>query len=314
MKTFHDLSIIIPLGKTDIYLIELLQTFLDSDIPIKYEIILILDLCANYEIEKKLGKYLNQIKITRNNSKNKGPGICRNIGLSIANGKFILFIDSDDLIELNKLVELVSDEEINYSDIVEYNYCLIGEKNIENVRENEFSKYYKNDSDLAFHLLKGEIRDECIFQLYSKDFLLKNHLGFPSGIYEDIEFRYQTLLRAKNVISKNISIYKKRVHKNNITSNNKKIANLNEYYAKLYILSKKISNKNHLEALRYRVVAFAGLLAGQALKNKKGISRKTELQLFQLIFLDWNLEYIRFKNQGLTKRERIIKEYLESLN
>ena len=60
-----------------------------------------------------------QVKIV-NNIENKGVSASRNIGIEIACGEFLLFVDSDDHIDLDSVEKLVSTAISNHADIVSY--------------------------------------------------------------------------------------------------------------------------------------------------------------------------------------------------
>lgn len=115
-RGFYDmkLSIIIPYYKT----LELTKKLLDKLVPQlndEVEVILVDDGCN----EKKLDKY----PITVIHKQNNGVSEARNTGLDKASGKYIAFIDSDDMVSDNYVSRIL--EEINKN----YDYFYISWKN-----------------------------------------------------------------------------------------------------------------------------------------------------------------------------------------
>jgi glycosyltransferase involved in cell wall biosynthesis len=102
------LSMIIPVYNTEKYLEECLDSCLSQDLPYEdYEIICIndgsidgsLDILRGYE-----ARYPNIIVIDQPNG---GVSAARNVGIDIAKGDYVWFIDSDDLIRSNSLKMLL---------------------------------------------------------------------------------------------------------------------------------------------------------------------------------------------------------------
>ena len=103
MKTF--ISIIIPVYNTyEKYLIECLNSFkaLNYD---NYEIIVIDD-GSNQETKDILERYKDDLKLNIIRQENKGISASRLVGINIAKGDYILFVDSDDIIDSNALSNL----------------------------------------------------------------------------------------------------------------------------------------------------------------------------------------------------------------
>ena len=103
MNTFF--SIIIPVYNTyEKYLIECLESFKQLKYD-NYEIILIDD-GSNQETKNILEQYKKILKLNIIHQENKGISASRLLGIDVAKGDYILFIDSDDIINENALVYL----------------------------------------------------------------------------------------------------------------------------------------------------------------------------------------------------------------
>ena len=100
-------SIIIPYYKKKDYIKKTINSILKQTYE-KFEIIIIND--EPGELSKNILSFLkkkdSRIKII-NNKKNIGAGKSRNKGINIAKGKYIAFIDSDDLWKKNKLLKQI---------------------------------------------------------------------------------------------------------------------------------------------------------------------------------------------------------------
>ena len=97
------ISIIIPVYNTEKYLKKCLDSIINQTLK-SLEIICIDD-CSTDNCLHILKEYQlkdNRIKIIEQ-KENKGQGVARNLGLNIAEGEYIMFLDPDDWLELNAL-------------------------------------------------------------------------------------------------------------------------------------------------------------------------------------------------------------------
>ncbi len=96
-------SIIIPYYKKKILIKKTLNSVLKQSYN-NFEIIIVYDdpLKTDYMYLNKITKKYKKIKIFINN-KNLGAGYSRNRGIKFARGKYIAFIDADDIWKRNKL-------------------------------------------------------------------------------------------------------------------------------------------------------------------------------------------------------------------
>jgi glycosyltransferase involved in cell wall biosynthesis len=133
-----------------------------------------------------------KFKLIRNKI-NRGPGYSRNIGLFNASGDYVLFLDSDDMINLNLINEQCIYSK-NNCDIFIFNTAIT----------NLSSTVYSYDNFILENLLSFLKRDgdsispiptACL--LFKRTFLIDNCLYFPT-IYrksEDTIFKLRVLLR-----------------------------------------------------------------------------------------------------------------------
>ena len=213
-----ELSIIIPIYNVEKYLEECLESIYCIQ-NISKEIILVNDKSPDNSykiIEKYKKKYLLET-IVINHELNKGLAEARNSGLKIARGKYVSFIDSDDIILPKQYEEcflLNKDYDLE---------IILG--NGKYYKENKIKEKFRRDRKIKqFGITTGKIILENMIKLnsyyemvwlnfYKRDFLIKNNIDFYKGLlHEDTLFNFLALLKANKVkyINKNFYLYRQR--------------------------------------------------------------------------------------------------------
>lgn len=117
------LSIIVPVHNTETYLPECVHSIADQSLFPRVELLLIdndsTDNSAN--ICKEFASKSENIHFFKQNQ--NGVSAARNLGLTKATGKYIMFIDSDDYIAPGMLEKLFRFAEIKCADMVCFTYC-----------------------------------------------------------------------------------------------------------------------------------------------------------------------------------------------
>lgn len=119
----YDISIIIPVYNCEEYITECFNSLLKQHYNFnRIQVIMIDDGSKDnsFEVCKKLkGSHDNVIAITKENG---GVSSTRNLGMSLAEGKYILFLDADDYLSDNAIKDIVAffDEHCDEIDVVTY--------------------------------------------------------------------------------------------------------------------------------------------------------------------------------------------------
>lgn len=193
-----------------------------ANVSPSYEIVVVDDRSSDgtYSLIQSLLMGLElPISILRLN-KNEGPGIARNEGVQASSGKFIMFLDSDDQLDLGELTKLEFylgeyEKEILYFDFT------IEEKEADIIRSNIPRRDYLYFSDrkrLLNGWLEWRIFQECMFAVYRRDFLENNRIVFQGGYYEDIFFGLQCVAKVTQYELCHFKVYRKVKTANSITS------------------------------------------------------------------------------------------------
>ena len=198
------LSIIIPAYNAEHYLGECLDSCLNQDLPVEdYEIIVVNDGSADatLEVAEKWAGLHNNIKVL--SQENQGPSIARNKAIDLAQGEFIMFIDSDDYIVEHSLSTLLA-RCIN-EDLDMLRFCAANVIEGKAIRRIE---YGTTEVMPGKELLKTSFQVCAPFSIYRKSFLDKAGLRFHPGIlHEDNEFTPRAYYKASRVGSCNDIIY-----------------------------------------------------------------------------------------------------------
>lgn len=135
-----------------------------------------------------------------------GAGIPSNVGIDMALGKYIAFVDSDDWLSPGALGDLLDTAEQFDAEVVVGDFNLFQEDTRE-VRQ----AYDKNSwaglpqkTVISAENFPGIFRLSPVpwRKLYNKEFLLKNSIAYPEGdyFYEDNPLHWRVLAHAKRVV------------------------------------------------------------------------------------------------------------------
>ena len=192
----NKISIIIPVYNTEKYLEKCLSSIINQNIK-ELEIICINDgsLDNSLAILEKFAKLDKRIRII--NQLNQGVSVARNSGLNIAQGEYIMFVDSDDWLEQNCLETIYNLAKQNDVDILEFRHdAYLGGKRCSGNFDN--LKKYRSNKNIAENVqLLYVIWDK----LYKREFLIKNNIVFPKGLInaEDGIFNLECLYASPNI-------------------------------------------------------------------------------------------------------------------
>lgn len=151
---------------------------------------------------------------------NSGPGVARNIGIKVAQGEYIAFLDSDDLWEPTFLEALLRSatandrqKDLSYCQLRYRGGCKDGQEHSNPVlKSGEFTPVKKK------HFLNRFVTFSVCF-LFRKSFLLENNLWFPANKNsEDTNFLTRCLLLAETIACVDTPLYIYNVRENSLTT------------------------------------------------------------------------------------------------
>ena len=201
-------SVIIPMFNTEKYIGECLESLLEQTMP-DFEAIVVDDYSTDRSteiVENYIDRFDGRLILIRLEKNSGNPGTPRNIGLNIAVGKYLFFMDSDDRLKNDALEKLYNVAEEYHADAVESvtNYYLRkGDGD-----EFRLSQYSRRIARLTFEQydIERRIRD-CIDEKFEvvpwTKFVRRQCLAERRAIFpptyaaDDAGFTFQCALSAK---------------------------------------------------------------------------------------------------------------------
>lgn len=249
------LSIIIPIYNVEKYIRTCLKSVFRQNINEDYfEVILVNDGTKDNSIE-----VINDIINKHNNiivleQENQGLSAARNTGLAKASGKYILFLDSDDMLVDNTIPNLLQATKDKTPDLIVADFIKMPDAEITNniaFNPTDTSELELTGKELFANHLNPR---ECYVwrTLYRRTFLTDNNIQFIPGIYfEDVPFTTECYLKANKCVRMSCLFYIYRQREASICSSLdiRKIYDLNTIVARLcemhqqYQLPKYIEDK-----------------------------------------------------------------------
>lgn len=251
-KIEYDLSIIVPTYNNRDKIKNCIESVLCQNINYRYEVIIIDDGSTDNTLE-----ILNEYKDKQNfkiiSQENLGVAAARNRGLQVCRGKYIMFIDSDDIISEDCIEILMNETKVDNFDIIEGNYL-----NIYGHETKTIGKPLWN-SDFSINLDENpefilNIKGYPWGRIYSRK--LWEKVEFPCGFdYEDTVIKFIVFRQATKFRYVNHVVYNYYIDKKSITNKLKgSIKSLDTFYILEYLIKLNMKLNLKFDPVLYKIV------------------------------------------------------------
>ena len=244
-----DVSVVIPVYNVSKFLRECLDSVLIQSLK-NIEVICINDGSTDNSLDILQEYACKDSRIVVIDQKNMGVGKTRNVGINVARGKYIVFLDPDDFYPSQNLLEIL------HANIIKHNVDICGGCFAE-YRNGKYKTSFDREGLLWGYVFEKEglIRySDWQFEygyhrfLYRTEFLRKNEIYYPPLIrFQDPPFLVHAMICAKEFYALTDLTYAIRCGHQKINWTTEKVADL--LRGLLYNL--KISRKYNLSKLHY---------------------------------------------------------------
>lgn len=179
--------------------------------------VVIIDDCSTEDYQKIIDSYKGKLDVKYTKLQNNvGPGSARNIGLKIATGEFVVFMDVDDYIDSNIFNILDNNESYKY-DIVVFDYYTFCNGRLHRQESVINSKYeIENTNDLSKRIINS-----VWGKLFKKTLIEQNLMEFPE-LYkaEDLVFLIRYLNKCETFLYLRKYLYTYLINNNSLMHTN----------------------------------------------------------------------------------------------
>ena len=166
----YDLSLLVPVYNAKNFLDQCLNFLLNQNTQYKYQIVIVNDGSTD-GTDEILHKYENIENVVICKQNNGGVSSARNRALELADGKYVGFIDNDDLVSSDYVEKLVSKAYTSNADVVKCGYTIFDEGGIIG---NQIGEAFSSRNGFGSRLMKydglifggdifTEVVSECFF-------------------------------------------------------------------------------------------------------------------------------------------------------
>ena len=203
------ISVVVPVYNVEKYLDKCVESILGQTYK-KIEIILVDDGSTDNSGIKCDEWSKKDDRISVIHKENGGLSDARNVGMNVANGVYITFVDSDDFLDLEyleKLYNFIVEEKADIgvcnpyyyyeSSRIEKRYHIVGKKIVDDALSMTIRLLYQKQYDTS-----------AWGKLYRTKLFKENKIYYPKGkLYEDIATTYKVFLKANKIAFLNQELY-----------------------------------------------------------------------------------------------------------
>ena len=228
------ISVIIPMYNSQRYIQSCVQSVLNQTLK-NLEVICVDDCSTDdtFKIVAQMAQQDNRIRLVRHARNSGGASQPRNTGMRMSRGKYIGFLDSDDMYTPTAMADLVAIAEKFQADVIHTEQVYFPENQIIDVTpETKFTTFSKekggfcNEPTLETDNLAQRVQMFCqgrLFgwvhnKIYRRDYIMERDLRFDDLLTsEDIVFYFKVVCTAPRLVRVPNIIYIYRHNPNSIT-------------------------------------------------------------------------------------------------
>lgn len=248
-------SIVVPVFNAEDFVGDTIGSLLEQTIE-HIEIICVDDGSSDKSLSTVLSWADKDDRIAVIHQDNRGLSEARNSAMNIAAGKYLCFLDSDDMLAPDALKALVERSELDDLQVVLYGAEAFFESEKVRASHPSYQTYYQRSGiyegtytgpALISALVKeGDYRPSACLHLSLRSYVNDLGLRFHPGItHEDNGYTFALLARADRVQLVNSPLYKRRVREDSIMTRGKSFANAYGYYASVLDMSATLADIAH---------------------------------------------------------------------
>ena len=305
-----DVSVIVPIYNVEKYLDECLDSIENQTKTDGVEIICIDDGSTDKssEILKKHAEKNDKIKVIT--QENQGVSVARNQGLENAKGKYIMFVDSDDLLLPYAIEKAYQTAEKYNVDVVRFSAVTFrdGRKfNMDKYKYNDSKIFYskRNMSQNPFEIWrKYKIQPFVWNKIWKRDFIERNNFSFKKGIkLEDSLFVCLSIPKLSEIVFDNNPLYAYRVVRKNSIMYDLNRNGLDKLQCQLIISEQLVHNRNVFDFKDSDNWIISSIISRYH-DNKPKIFKKKEEIYYSKKFLELVENFIEKYNIKVSEKNR----------
>ena len=292
-------SVIVPVYNTRQYLDKCLTSLVNQTLD-EIEIIVIND-GSKENVDDIVEKYKDRIVYVKNT--NHGIGYTRNLGIKMAKGEYIGFVDSDDYVSKDMYLDYYNYAKTNDLDMVIADYYRVEKTSIKKmmIKHFEIGKTYTN-KEIIVNIDYGPCN-----KLFKRNVIIDNNITFEENLkFEDMPFVAKALKHSKiGHIEKAYYNYIVRDESETTIIDNRsfdifKILDIvNNYYKTDNLFSKELEFLSVSKLLNYNIL------------QRDQISAKARNNFIDKTFDYINNNFPNYKNNSYWNNEPFFKKILK---
>jgi len=249
-------SVIVPVYNAERYLADCLGNLINQTLN-EIEIIIINDCSTDNSIKiinDCKAQFTDKIKVI-NFDKNQGPGVARNAAIEIACGKYIGFVDSDDIADISMYEKMYIEAEKHDYDVVDCGFYNEKEQRAILFTSDELKEGLDNKKRAELIVAGGYICSK----IFKKKYLMDYHLRFRNEyVLEDSDFLTFVFSTIKSIGNVKEVLYKYTDTKDSLSSTtnvDRYVQSIQSSIKAIYEKEIKLSNYSQIRsAVEYQII------------------------------------------------------------